>query len=162
MTNEAQTNEAQTNEAMSDSYLHPGLPKPIAAGDGLDTPYWEGLTEGRLLLQRCGGCGKFQWGPEWVCHRCQSFDLSYEETPASGVLYSHQRVWHPVHPALKDQGPYIIALVELPAADNVRIVGNLVGDPQQDLEIGAAVTGVFEHHPDDDPAFTLLQWAVTS
>ncbi len=144
----------------TDSYLNPGLPKPVASRDGLDGPYWEGLQEGRLLLQKCNGCGKFQWGPEWVCHRCHSFDLTYTETPAEGVIYSHQRVWHPVHPALKEQGPYVIVLVELPAADNVRIVGNLVGDPHQDLVIGAAVTGVFEHHPDDDPAHSLLHWQV--
>lgn len=142
------------------SYLLDGLPKPVASRDGLDTPFWEGLTNDRLLLQRCDGCGKFQWGPEWVCHRCRSFDLTYTETPAEGVIYSHQRVWHPVHPALAEQGPYIIVLVELPAADNVRIVGNLVGDPEQDLVIGSPVTGVFEHHPDDDPAHTLLQWQV--
>ncbi len=145
----------------STSYLNPGLPKPVPGPDGLDTPYWEGLTDERLLLQRCDGCGKFQWGPEWVCHRCRSFDLTYTETPAEGIIYSHQRVWHPVHPALAEQGPYIIVLVELPAADNVRIVGNLIGDPEQDIVIGSPVTGVFEHHPDDDPPHTLLQWQVT-
>ena len=141
-------------------YLLPGLAKPVATSDGLDAPFWGGLTEGKLLLQHCNGCGRFQWGPEWVCHRCHSFDLGYQETPAEGVLYSHQRIWHPVHPALTEQGPYIVALVELPQADNVRMIGNLVGDPLQPLEIGAAVRGVFEHHPDDDPAHTLLQWQV--
>ncbi|MDH3681529.1 MAG: zinc ribbon domain-containing protein [Acidimicrobiia bacterium] len=143
---------------MTDSYLLPGLPKPVASPDGLDTPFWDGLREGRLLLQRCGSCRRFQWGPEWVCHRCRSLELAYEETPAEGLVYSHQRVWHPVHPALKDQGPYIIVLVELPAADRVRIIGNLVGDPQQELVIGTPVSGVFEHHPDDDPPYSLLQW----
>ena len=142
----------------SDSYLLPGLPKPVASRDGLDTAYWDGLRDGRLCLQFCNGCGKFQWGPEWVCHRCHSFDLTYKDTPAEGILYSHQRVWHPVHPALADQGPYVIVLVELPAADGVRIVGNLVGDPHQELVIGAPVHGVFEHHPDDEPAFSLLHW----
>ncbi len=83
-----------------------------------------------------------------------------EETPAEGVIYSHQRIWHPVHPALAQQGPYVVVLVELPAADNVRIIGNLLGDPQQPLPIGAAVRGVFEHHPQDDPPHTLLQWEI--
>ena len=145
----------------TDSYLLPGLAAPVASRDGLDTPFWDGLREERLVLQRCGGCGTFQWGPEWVCHRCRSFELTFEETPATGIIYSHQRVWHPVHPALKDQGPYIIVLVELPEADNVRIVGNLLGDPEQELVIGAPVTGVFEHHADNDPAFSLLQWTVS-
>jgi uncharacterized protein len=146
----------------TDPYLLPGLAKPAPAGDGLDAPFWAGLQEGKLILQHCNSCHRFQWGPEWVCHRCHSFDLGYEETPAEGILYSHQRIWHPVHPALAEQGPYIVALVELPAADKVRIIGNLVGDPRQPLEIGAAVHGVFEHHPNDDPPHTLLQWQVTA
>jgi uncharacterized OB-fold protein len=84
--------------------------------------------------------------------------VGYEETPAEGVIYSHERVWHPVHPALAEQGPYIVVLVELPQADGARIVGNLIGDPQQPLTIGAPVTGVYEHHEDGAVAHTLLQW----
>ena len=141
------------------SYLNPGLPIPTPAADGLDHDYWEGLRREELLIQRCDECSNWQWGPEWNCHRCLSFDIRYEEAPATGLIYSHQRVWHPVHPALREQGPYVIVLVELPHADDVRIVGNLVGDPQQPLEIGAPVSGVFEHH-EGDPPFTLLQWQV--
>jgi uncharacterized OB-fold protein len=141
-------------------YLRPGLPAPAPAPDGLDKPFWEGLRAERLLLQRCNDCDRWQWGPEWCCHRCRSFDLRYEETPAEGVIYSHERIWHPVHPALTDQGPYIVVLVELPHADQVRMVGNLIGDPQQTLTIGAPVEGAFEHHEDVDVPHTLLHWAV--
>jgi uncharacterized OB-fold protein len=137
--------------------LKPGLPAPAPAHDGLDGPFWKGLEEERLLLQRCGACGKWQWGPEWICHRCFSFDVRFEETRADGVIYSYERVWHPVHPVLKDQGPYVVVLVELPHADNVRLVGNLLGDPREPVAIGARVTGVYEHHSNPDP-FTLLQW----
>ena len=140
------------------SYLNAGLPGPVAAPDGLDAPYWQGLRDGQLLLQRCAACQRFQWGPEWICHRCLSFDVGYAAVEPRGVIYSYERVWHPVHPALKDQGPYVIVLVELPAADNVRVVGNLLGDPRERVEIGTAVRGVFEHHDAADAAFTLLQW----
>jgi uncharacterized protein len=142
------------------AYLRPGLPAPAPSPDGLDAPFWEGLGHGVLHLQRCRSCHQFQWGPEWCCHRCRSFDLGYDPVVAEGILYSHQRVWHPVHPALADQGAYVIALVELPHADNVRMVGNLLGDPMQPLEIGAPVRGVFEHHVDMQPNYTLLQWTV--
>ena len=140
-------------------YLNPGLARP-APTEGLDQPFWDGLREEKLHLQRCAGCAGWQWGPELVCHRCHSFDLRYEEVEPIGIIYSHQRVWHPVHPALAQQGPYIVVLVELPQAGNVRMIGNLLGEPQQPLEIGAAVSGVFEHHDDEDPPFTLLQWVV--
>lgn len=140
------------------SYLKPGLPKPVPASDGLDAPFWRGLQENKLFIQRCASCHCWQWGPEWICHRCHSFDLGFEEVEPRGLIYSHERVWHPVHPALLEQGPYIVVLLEIPHADGVRLVGNLLGDPEQTPRIGDEVTAVFEHHQDDDPAYTLLQW----
>ena len=140
------------------NYLNPGLPQPVAAPDGLDAPFWLGLRDEQLLLQRCDACQHWQWGPEWLCHRCHHFDLSFESVRAQGLIYSYERVWHPVHPALKEQGPYIVVLVELPHVDNVRLVGNLLGDPEQSVSIGAEVEAVFEHHEDVENPFTLLQW----
>ena len=145
---------------MSAPYLKPGLPAPVPARDGLDEPFWTGLRDERLLLQRCRQCDGWQWGPEWLCHRCHGFELEWTETAPRGRIYSYERVWHPVHPALQDQGAYLVVLVELPAADGVRLVGNLLGDPHQTVTIGASVQGVFEHHADANPAFTLLQWRV--
>jgi uncharacterized OB-fold protein len=55
-------------------------------------------------------------------------------------------------------GPYVVVLVELPDAGNVRMLGNLLGDPRQEVRIGADVTVVFEAHDDAKPPFTLAQW----
>jgi hypothetical protein len=38
------------------------------------------------------------------------------------------------------------------------MLGNLLGDPRQEVTIGAPVEAVFEHHNDADPPFTLVQW----
>lgn len=143
---------------MSETYLNPGIPAPMPMGDGLDKAYWEGLAQEKLVLQKCGDCHHWQWGPEWICHQCLSFNIGWEETPPKGRIHSWERNWHPAHPAVKEQGPYLVILVELPGADNVRVVGNLLGDPMQDVPIGAEVEGVFEHHRDAEPPFTLLQW----
>ena len=140
------------------SYLPEGLPSPMSSRDGLDTPYWEGLKDERLMVQRCNACQGWQWGPEWICHACHSFDLGWSEVTGEGVIYSWERCWHPVHPALQEHGPYIVVLVELPEIGNIRMVGNLLGDPEQDIVIGSAVTLVFEHHPDVKVPFTLAQW----
>ena len=142
-------------------YLKPGLPAPRPARDGLDAPFWSALRQEQLLLQRCGTCQRWQWGPEWICHGCHSFDMGYQAVEPVGQIFSFERVWHPVHRALVDQGPYIVVLVELPAADNVRLVGNLLGDPRQSVPIGASVSGIFEHHSEADPPYTLLQWQLT-
>ena len=58
---------------MSGYYLDEGLPRPKATP--LDAAYWEGLKENELRIQRCRSCGKWQWGPEWICHHCLSDDL---------------------------------------------------------------------------------------
>ena len=145
---------------MSKPYLNPGLPRPVPAPDGLDAPYWHAAAEGRLVMQRCNDCGTWQWGPEWTCHKCHSFDLAFYEVPREARIYSYERVWHPVHPALNEQGPYIVVLVEFPEHDGARMVGNLLGDPRQAVEIGAPVRAVFEHHEDAEPPYTLVQWAI--
>ena len=139
-------------------YLPPGLPAPAPAGDGLDAPYWEGAQEERLLVQRCDDCDLHLWGPEWICHACLSFEMQWVEVEPRGRIYSWERVWHPVHPALTTGCPYVVVLVELPQADNVRMVGNLLGPATDPVEIGAPVEAVFEHHLDAEPPFTLVQW----
>lgn len=42
------------------------------------------------------------------------------------------------------------------------MIGNLLGDPMQAVIIGAGVEGVFEHHVESRPPFSLLQWQLTA
>ena len=146
---------------MSKYYLPEGLPAPVPEADGLSTPYWEGLKAEILMVQQCNDCGTYQFGPEWICHNCNSFDLNWVEVEGTGTIYSWERAWHPVHPALRErEEPYIVVLVELKGAGNVRMIGNLLGDPHQDVVIGSDVEVVFEHHIDTDPPYTLAHWKV--
>ena len=148
------------NSKPSPSYLPEGLPIPVAEPDGLSAPYWAALRQNRLLVQRCSHCQSWQFGPEWLCHRCHAFDPAWAEVEARGRIFSWERVWHPSHAALRHHGPYLAVLVELPHAGGVRMVGNLLGDPMQAVVIGADVEGVFEHHSERSPAYSLLQWRV--
>ena len=115
---------------MSEPYLAPGLAAPRPASDGLDEPYWNGTRAEELWVQRCPSCGAYQWGPEWMCHRCQAFDPDWVQVEPRGRIFSWQRPHHPVHPALAEQGPYIVVLVELPDADNIRIIADGVEIPR--------------------------------
>ena len=98
--------------------------------------------------------------PEWICHACRSFEVGWEHVDGRGRIYSWERVWHPVHPALRDTGPYVVVLVELPQAGGVRMIGNLVGDPHQEVVIGAPVTAVFEQHAAVVPPYALVHWTL--
>jgi len=142
--------------AESKYYLPEGLPAPRAQRAGLDKEYWDGAKRHELMVQCCNACGTFQWGPEWICHKCHSFDLGWKKVSGRGRLYSWVRTWNPVHPALKEACPYIVAVVQLTDAPNVRMVGNLLGDPAQNPPFDVEVEAVFEDHPDA----TLVQWRV--
>lgn len=139
-------------------YLPEGLPAPAPEADGLSAPYWDGLKAEELRVQRCSRCQTWQWGPEWLCHKCHSLDLDWVTVEGKGTIYTWQRNWHPVHPALKERGPYLVVIVELPHAGNIRMIGNLLGDPMQVVRVGAPVTVAFEHHRQAEPAYTLAHW----
>jgi uncharacterized OB-fold protein len=138
------------------SYLPSGVPLPGPSLDGLDTEFWEATLRHELVVQRCNACQTFQFGPEWICNNCCSFDLGWHKVSGRGRIYSWERVWYPVHPALNAKLPYMVVLVELPDAGNVRMVGNLLGDPEAPVEIGAEVEAIFEDHPLEQ--VTLVQW----
>ena len=137
-------------------YLPEGLPTPRAARTGIDKEFWEATRRHELVVQQCNACKACQWGPELICHKCHSFDLGWRKVSGRGRLYSWVRCWNPVHPALKEACPYIVAVVELPDAGNVRMVGNLLGDPMQNPPFDSPVEAVFEDHPEA----TLVQWKV--
>ena len=135
-----------------------GMPLPEPQADGLDASFWAGTREHRLLVQQCRSCKGFQFGPEWICYQCHSEDLDWHECSGQGIVHAFERVWHPVHPALKERCPYLVVLVEVPDAGHVRMVGNLLGDPMQNVQIGDTVEVVWEVHE----TVTLPQWQVVS
>ena len=143
---------------MSTTYLPDGLPQPGIGPDGLAESYWAGTRAGKLCIQQCSACQSWQWGPEWICHVCHSFEMIWVEIRGRGQIYSYERPHHPVHAALNGHGPYLVVLVELPDYGRVRMIGNLLGDPLQEVTIGAAVEAVFEPHDNADPPYTLVQW----
>ena len=140
----------------SKTYLPAGMPAPGPMVDGLDREFWESARRHQLVVQQCSQCGQFQFIAEWLCHKCRSFDMKWHRIAGRGRIYSWERVWHPAHPALKGSCPYLVVVVELPDAGNVRMVGNLLGDPMQEVRFGAEVEAAFEDHD----GFTLVQWRV--
>lgn len=137
-------------------YLPVGTPAPYPSPDGLDAEFWAGTRRGELLFQRCASCGTLR-SPEWICHRCHSFEVTWSPVSPQGTIFAWERVWQPVMPALGEAVPYLVVVVELRDADSLRLLGNLLGDPLQEVAIGAPVEAVFEDHDE----FTLVQWRLT-
>lgn len=137
------------------TYLPTGMPIPAASRDGVDREFYAAAIRHELVVQRCTRCGAFQFPAEWICHRCHTFDPGWHRVSGRGRIYSWERVWHPAHPALKTACPYLVVVVALDDAAGVRMVGNLLGDPMQEIAFDAPVEAVFEDHPQ---GHTLIQW----
>ncbi len=146
---------------MNASYFAPGLPIPAPDKQGPAVPFWKGLLCNELRIQKCRRCGAWQWGPEYICSACHSFELEWVEVEPTGRIYSWTRVWQASQPALAQAAPYLVVLVELDAAPNVRLIGNLLGPGLQDAPIGAPVRGAFERHDHDSVPYALLLWRLT-
>ena len=143
---------------MADHYLPDSLPVPHPMDAGFDQPYFDGLKRERLVIQRCKGCQTWIWGPEHICHSCLAWDPAWIEVEPTGRIYAWTRVWSPGFVPLRPATPFLVALVELPGAGGVRMIGNVLGDRMQPLRIGDAVSGEFEHHEVNDYRYSLLHW----
>lgn len=143
---------------MTEYYLPAALPVPQPMDSGFDQPYFDGLNDERLVIQRCHSCETWIWGPEHVCYNCLAWDPSWVEVEPRGRIYAWTRVWSPGFVSLRPATPYLAALVELPHAGNVRMIGNLLGDRMQEVKIGDEVVGEYEHHQAFDYKYSLLHW----
>jgi uncharacterized OB-fold protein len=121
------------------------MPLPLA---DLDTqPFWDGCREGRLLVPRCRACGETRWPPGPMCPACRSAETDWIEASGRGAVYSWVVVTHPVHPALVDQVPYVVGLVELD--EGVRIVSNITGCAPEEVVAEMPVEVYFEEVAED-------------
>lgn len=125
--------------------------------DGLDAPHWDGLRAGRLLLQRCTDCRTWVWSPRPICPGCHCFDMGWEAVEPRGTIYSWTRTWQPFARESTGHLPYVVVLVELPAADGRRVMGVLAQSDGVIPKIGAAVHGAIEQPP-DDAHWPLVRW----
>jgi uncharacterized OB-fold protein len=97
--------------------------------------FWEGVQAGRLLIQRCRGCGRLRHPPGPACPACRSLAWDTVESSGRGRVYSFVVAHHPPVPPFAY--PHPIALVEL--EEGTRLVAELAGVAPDAIEIGMPV-----------------------
>ncbi|ADP80828.1 Zn-ribbon domain-containing OB-fold protein [Pseudofrankia inefficax] len=122
--------------------------RPVPEPDEVSRFYWEGASAGRLLLQRCAGCARFQFPPDIVCVHCQCEDLAPTAVSGRGSLYSYTVVERGFHQRFVDHLPYVVGLVELAEQAGLRILTNVVGADLAKLAVGMPVEVTFERRGD--------------
>jgi uncharacterized OB-fold protein len=124
----------------------PYLPSELGQSVGLDAltkGHFDLAKQGVFSVQQCGTCGNLQHPPRVICAACMSSDVSWVETDGRGTVFSYTIVHHGVGP-LRPHLPYNVVLVQLTTAPSVRVVGNVVDVPPEEIQIGLSVVPTFE------------------
>lgn len=108
-------------------------------------PFWAAAREGRLVVERCSGCGAESMPPRGICRRCRSRRMEWVEVSGPGVVYSYTVNYQRWLPGL--DVPYVVVLVEFPDHPGVRVVGRLRGADPAAVRVGMTVGVGFEEGP---------------
>lgn len=85
----------------------------VPEADVFTRTYWDAAAEGRLLIRRCGACGRAHHYPREFCPHCWSEDVTWEDASGLATLYT----WSVVHrndlPPFGHRTPYVAAVVDL-------------------------------------------------
>ena len=117
--------------------------------------FYDGCKRQALLIQRCKDCGKFRFPPQPMCPHCNSMHQEWAPVSGQGKVYTFtvipgfepRAVPMATWPA--DGYPINVAVIELPDADGVHIVSNIIGCDVKDIRAGMPVQVVFDKVTDE-------------
>jgi uncharacterized OB-fold protein len=118
--------------------------KPIPVPDELTRPYWDAANEGRLVIQRCGGCTRYHHPPVAICPACACEALAFEEVSGNGEIHALTVTHDARTPAFAAIQPYLIVWVALDEQPGLVLMTNILGSGPDDVRIGARVEVCFE------------------
>lgn len=109
----------------------------LPEADAFTRAYWDAAEEGRLLVRRCGACGRAHHYPREFCPHCWSEDVRWERASGEAELYT----WSVVHrndlPPFGERTPYVAAVVQL--AEGPRMMTEVVDCAPGSLRAGLAL-----------------------
>ena len=117
-------------------------PKPLPVITEDSRPFWEGCQQGKLLLQYCGACQRYQFYPRLFCMQCGSGSLRWVEASGRGVIYSYTIIHQNKSPEFVGDTPYNVAIIQL--EEGPRLLSNIVDSSLADLRMDLPVTVVFD------------------
>ena len=135
-----QTSSGQTSSGQTSS----GRPRPVPIE--VTAPFWDGLAEGVVRLQRCGACDSWVFYPRHRCPVCLAAALSWYPVSGRGTVYTFTVARQPTHPAFAEECPQVLAVVELD--EGPRLTTTLVDVGPDAVEVGLPVVPVFDRGDD--------------
>ncbi|HYB90670.1 MAG TPA: Zn-ribbon domain-containing OB-fold protein [Candidatus Binataceae bacterium] len=121
--------------------------KPIPTITPEMAPFYEGARNGRLMVQKCEGCGALRFPAYELCSRCLSTRSSWVPASGRGEVYSFNIMHQVYHPGFAAEVPYAVVVVKL--EEGPKIVSNLAGIKPHDIKCGMPVEVFFEKLSDE-------------
>ena len=118
--------------------------------------FWEGIRDGKLLIQKCSDCGILRHPCRPMCGDCQSTNWESIEASGKGTVHSYTVMHHPPVPGYGF--PIPIGLIDL--EEGTRIVANIKGGEPDDIHIGMKVECLIEAAGEDDDLMLPFFYAV--
>lgn len=120
-------------------------PKPTPRGE--EQLYFQAAAEKRLVYQTCDTCQSVVFYLRDVCPHCGGESLQVRESAGVGTVYSYTVQHRASHPYFADKTPRTLALVDLD--EGFRLLADLTGADETDVEVGLPVEVVFEELDDE-------------
>jgi uncharacterized protein len=114
------------------------LPEPSIETE----PFWAGVQERKLLMPKCGKCGKVTFPPTVACPHCDAQAFAWTQMSGRGKVFSFVVMHRVYRAAFKEKVPYVIAVIDL--EEGPRIISNVVGMPIDEVQCEMPVKVVYE------------------
>ena len=121
--------------------------KPIPAVTPDIAPFIEAAKQGKLVVQKCHGCGRHRFPARSLCSNCLSEEASWVEVSGRGEVFSFNIMHQVYHPGFAADIPYAVVVVKL--EEGAKIISNLVGVEPKSIRCGMPVEVVFEKISDE-------------
>ena len=117
--------------------------KPLPQITDQTRPFWSGAKQGKLMMQKCGGCGTLNFLPKPWCVECGNRDLKWVETKPYGTVYSYTVAYAVMmnYPDWKEDLPVINCIIDLD--EGARMYGQITDCAPDKVHIGMRVKAHF-------------------
>jgi uncharacterized OB-fold protein len=116
----------------------------------LNEPFFAGLADRRLRLQRCAACGHARYPVAPACPRCGSTDARWVQLAGTGAVHSWIRYRRSYLAEFEPLMPYVVVCIALD--DGPRMFGRLAG-AEGDPAVGDRVRMIVERLPSGTHTF---------
>jgi uncharacterized protein len=127
-----------TMSTISDQQLLDAFPDTLIDHDNKE--FYRGWLEHRLLIDRCGDCGRWHRPPSPLCPYCWSRNVRPTEVSGRGTIHLLIKLRQgPPAPEVDYSLPHPVATVELEEQEGLRYTSTVINCPLDDIRIGMPV-----------------------